>query len=502
MKKRKNILLVLTAVVLTLISCKKNPIDEQLVSERDFNKGTNVNQTMAGVIKSSSSGWSGNFIYTWNNKPIKVWYYNPPGGAANVPIMILMHGNGRNANGYRNAMRNAAKAHNHKFLLIVPELDITNFPGSRTYHQGNVLTSNGQPINESEWTFSMIEPLFDYVKADVGSQQQGYVLYGFSAGAQFVHRFMMHKPTNRSTVAIAAAAGTYAVPDWNINYPYGLKKTVVTQAMLTQALAKKMIILVGSNDNDPNASDLTRNTTVDAQGITRVERAWNFFKKSKEKAVGIGTTFNWEFAMVPGVNHSQGNIAGPVADRIFGSSAVQLALAQARLDRPGYNGSANMLNVIDGNVYSRNQARTNTNTQAKVDFGLWNSSSTAFNIILPTDNDRLQAFSSGTVIVNEWQNKNNGELVRLPANAVNQHWFNSTVRNDDVVAAFDWAKTLASGLNVPDHGPGKSVRKIVPGDLIFLKSTTRNFYMMGIAAQTQTGGEGYLDIDYKRAVLP
>src|SRR5690606_29124873 len=156
---------------------------------------------------------------------------------------ILMHGNSRAAESYRDRM--APHAETFGFVLIVPEFSTDNFPGSRTYHTGNVRDRDGEPIPEDLWTFSMIEPLFDFVKADLGSERQRYVLYGFSAGSQFVHRFNWHKPDNRAEVIVAGAAGTYSMPDWEITYPYGLESTIVTEEMVKKGLANKVVVLVG-----------------------------------------------------------------------------------------------------------------------------------------------------------------------------------------------------------------------------------------------------------------
>ena len=66
--------------------------------------------------------------------------------------------------------------------------------------------------NENEWSFSIIEPLFDSVKSSLSLENDKYNMFGFSAGAQFVHRFIQFKPNARFDKVVAGAAGWYTVP--------------------------------------------------------------------------------------------------------------------------------------------------------------------------------------------------------------------------------------------------------------------------------------------------
>ena len=51
-----------------------------------------------------------------------------------------------------------------------------------------------------------IEPLFDHARARFGMEADAYSIYGHSAGAQFVHRFLFHVPDARVARAVAANA--------------------------------------------------------------------------------------------------------------------------------------------------------------------------------------------------------------------------------------------------------------------------------------------------------
>src|SRR5699024_7584283 len=108
----------------------------------------------------------GSFDYTGYeplaDKPVTVYYYKPRNLSSDAPVMILMHGNSRAAESYRKAMIPYAEV--HQFLLIVPKFSTEYYPKSRDYHQGGVFSADGKMKDKRDWTFSIIEPLFDYVK--------------------------------------------------------------------------------------------------------------------------------------------------------------------------------------------------------------------------------------------------------------------------------------------------------------------------------------------------
>lgn len=263
----------------------------------------------------------GDFIYTdyapLADRPINVYYYLPKDLPKDAPILFVMHGNGRNATGYRKSMIPHAKS--KKFLLVVPEFSTEYYPDSRDYHQGGVFEKNGRMKNREDWTFSVIEPLFEHMKKVTGKTNEGYIMYGFSAGSQFAHRFNWFMADNRATKIIPAAAGSYTMPDYDIDYIYGLGKTQIGRENLAKAFAKNVTVMVGTADTDLTRSDLPKTKEANKQGKDRVERADNFFKQCREYATREGLEFNWKYATAPGVEHSQSQMASFVIREIFGN---------------------------------------------------------------------------------------------------------------------------------------------------------------------------------------
>lgn len=263
----------------------------------------------------------GSFVYRdykpLADKPITIRYYVPK-GKPDTEVLILMHGNSRNAEGYWKSMLKFAKE--YQFLLIVPEFSKEYFPRIRDYHHGGIISKEGGVLDRKYWTFSLIEPLFDYIKEQTGNTSTHYNLYGFSAGSQFVHRFMMFQQQNRAYRVIAASAGTYTMPDPSIRYSYGLSKTPIDPSDLSVMLQKDVTILVGEADTVLSRPDLAKSTLANKQGRDRVERGKEFYRQSKKLAEQLKVPFGWKYVLTPDVGHSQADIAPIVAKILFGNN--------------------------------------------------------------------------------------------------------------------------------------------------------------------------------------
>ena len=87
-------------------------------------------------------------------------------------------------------------------------------------------------LERDEWSFSIVERLFDHVKSLTTIQPATYYLYGHSAGGQFMHRFVMFMREARFSKAVAANAGWYTMPDQKIAFPYGLSGSRLAKACI------------------------------------------------------------------------------------------------------------------------------------------------------------------------------------------------------------------------------------------------------------------------------
>jgi poly(3-hydroxybutyrate) depolymerase len=246
--------------------------------------------------------------------PVRV-FYDAPADPSTAEILIVMHGVGRNAEEYRADWEQLLADRN--VIVVVPEFSDADYPGSASYNAGNVVDQNGRPQPREQWTFNVIEALFDFIVRDVHSRAEDYALFGHSAGAQFVHRFVEFMPENRARVAVAANAGWYTMPDDSVPFPYGLRGAPAQQRDLGPAFGANLIVLLGANDTDPGDDSLRHDERSDQQGRHRLERGQNFYRVARDVAADESLPFRWRLQLMPGVAHSHTEAAAAAQLLLF-----------------------------------------------------------------------------------------------------------------------------------------------------------------------------------------
>lgn len=259
----------------------------------------------------------GKFVFTnWDGSDLPVWTYVPPHiDRKTAPIAIIMHGARRDPDRYRDEW--TAQADRHGFIVVAPGFSRDDFPRANGYNLGFMRdTGTGEWRPKATWTFSAIEPIFEAVVSRLGGTQTQYTLYGHSAGSQFVHRMLFFAPGARVKRYLPANAGWYTFPDTDVAFPFGVGATMLDEDDLRRALAKDVVILLGDRDNDPQGRSLNRSAGALAQGPHRFARGQAFFAAARDLAADKGWDFGWTVRIVPGVAHSNGDMAKQVADLI------------------------------------------------------------------------------------------------------------------------------------------------------------------------------------------
>ncbi|MFD1530696.1 hypothetical protein [Pseudonocardia aurantiaca] len=239
------------------------------------------------------------------DRPVRVWY-DAPADPSTAQILIVMHGMGRNAEGYRAAWHEYVEPNN--VLVLVPEFSEEFYPGEM-YSVGNMVDGDGDLQPEAKWSFHVVEALFDFVVREMGSRTRDYALFGHSAGAQFVHRFVEFMPAHRARIAVAANAGWYTTLDNSVPFPYGLDGAPSQQSVPKRALASNLVVMLGADDIETESDSLRRDSQADAQGRNRLDRGMNFYQTSRTVAARESIEFRWRLAVLPGVAHSHHDVA-------------------------------------------------------------------------------------------------------------------------------------------------------------------------------------------------
>lgn len=248
----------------------------------------------------------------WAGPALPVNMFVPEGATATTPIAIVLHGASRDLPRYYSDWRKEGEQRN--FIVVVPWFNKEDFPGSASYNLGAVFDPDtGEMRPREQWTYSAIEPLFDAVVAKLGGKQTQYTLFGHSAGSQFLHRFLYFVPEARVKRAIAANAGWYTMPDFGVNWPYGLDESGVSPDVLPGYFSRDLVVLLGDADVDREDEDLRKTPEAELQGPYRYARGHTFFRVAKARAADLGVDFGWRLQEVPGGEHSNAQMTPAAA---------------------------------------------------------------------------------------------------------------------------------------------------------------------------------------------
>ena len=234
---------------------------------------------------------------------IRVFFFCPKSCRRDARIVIAMHGLDRAAPDFRDVLVNQAERTGQ--IILVPEFEAAQFPDVYAYNYGNV---RRPPPSETVfprefWNFGLIDRLFARVRVAVGSDRKTFGLFGNSAGAQYVLRYLALTEDAAVDAAVAANGGWYMLPDLAVDYPHGMGGLDLNASFVRQYLGRRLVILLGDADTDTAAPDLPRNEAAMAQGPHRLARGLWHFEHCKNLADRLGVRFGWNLEILPGAGH-------------------------------------------------------------------------------------------------------------------------------------------------------------------------------------------------------
>lgn len=219
--------------------------------------------------------------------------YLPQSAQAKTPVLASIHGISGNAQ--EHAARFAPLCEQHGVVLLVPIF------AAELHHDYQRLGREGRG--------NRVDLLLDRLLAEVASLSGADVvqihLFGFSAGAQFAHRYALAHP-HRVARAAVTAAGWYTFPDPRQRFPYGIRPVRTLKGVQfnpEQFLRVPIEVLIGSLDTTLEDVRSTERT-VAQQGATRLDRARNWVAAMRNAATAFGLRPQVKLTEVPGVGHS------------------------------------------------------------------------------------------------------------------------------------------------------------------------------------------------------
>lgn len=218
-----------------------------------------------------------------------------------TPILFVHHGVNRNGDDYRDYW--LPLVDEADVMVIAPEFPNDGFPGSPWYNYGNRTDDSGAEKPRAEWTYGIDQLVFQALQAQGLTQRPGYGVFGHSAGGQFVHRMLSLGFREQVACAVTANAGSYALPDLQTPWPFGLAGTGLGTGELSRWLGFRLTVMAGTADCDPNSSNLPREDLSMAQGTNRYDRAHHFIRTARAQAETLGIACAWTIVDVAGVAH-------------------------------------------------------------------------------------------------------------------------------------------------------------------------------------------------------
>jgi hypothetical protein len=244
-------------------------------------------------------------------RPVRLWSARPKTYAAKTPLLFVHHGDLRNGGEFRNSW--LPLVDEIRILVIAPEFSATAYQGPEWYTLGNRVDAEGRKRPREQWTYGVPQRIFAALGQQGITARSRYGLFGHSSGGQFVHRAISLGFRNDVAAAATANAGTYAMPSFDVDFPYGLANAEIDEAALRALLAFRLTIFAGTADIDMTADHFPREAAAMRQGPTRYARAHAYLAAARDMARKLKVSCAWTLIEVPDVGHDGGKMSAAAA---------------------------------------------------------------------------------------------------------------------------------------------------------------------------------------------
>ena len=249
------------------------------------------------IYVSSSEIKQVTFAY-WDKPDVEIFYITPEEINEDTKVIFVIHGNSRNAEDYLGAW--IPHVLNKNVIVAAPQFTKTDF---RYFFLLEMAESSGKVNNNrSDYINNSISLFFNYIKSKFSLTAKTYSMFGHSAGAQFTHRYMLLSKDKRISNAVVANAGWYTFIN-NAKFPYGIKSSpiIISDEDLRWFMSNKVNLLIGSEDIGSKSVNSSKGAKL--QGITRVDRANNYFNSLITSAEDKNYAFRWNYKVLDNIDH-------------------------------------------------------------------------------------------------------------------------------------------------------------------------------------------------------
>jgi len=235
------------------------------------------------------------------DRPLTLRCARPRHFSPATPVLFVHHGVLRNGGDYRDFW--LPLVDEADLLVVVPEFSDASFPGARSYNFGNRLDEHDQPHPRGQWTYGIVERIFAALREAGLTRRRTYGHFGHSAGGQFVHRMLSLGYRTHVAAAATANAGTYAMPELDVDFPYGLGGTGLDEDALAALLRFRLTVMAGTADIETEGEHFPHEEAAMRQGGTRYARAHRYIETARAQAQRLGLHCGWTIVDVAGVGH-------------------------------------------------------------------------------------------------------------------------------------------------------------------------------------------------------
>lgn len=225
--------------------------------------------------------------------PLDAWCYRPRESTSTPLTLVSVHGVSRNAKEHLLAWR--PYADRCGFQLVVPEFPTRTFRGYQQLEFG----SGGESPD------ALLAELMSRLPGLTGFRSVQACLFGFSGGAQFVHRLLLTQP-GVAQAAVLVAPGWWTLPEGSLPFPIGCGAVPQRPGLRLDVrywLGLPILVTVGDGDTERDANLRQDVFTDERQGRTRRERAERWVRELGEIAKRETVPSLARFQLIAGAGH-------------------------------------------------------------------------------------------------------------------------------------------------------------------------------------------------------